>query len=73
VPEEDFHLSDQTHFQAHWEPLSPAATSAPPYPQLPLGRQWTHERLPHFISSVVAPHRGVKNSSENDFHHLAVI
>ena len=22
IPEEDFHLSDQTRFQAHWEPLS---------------------------------------------------
>ena len=22
MPEEDFHLSNQTHFQAHWEPLS---------------------------------------------------
>ena len=25
LPEEDFHLFDQTRFQAHWEPLSSAA------------------------------------------------
>jgi len=30
IPEEDFHLSDQTRFQAHWEPLSPAAISGEP-------------------------------------------
>ena len=28
IPEEDFHLSDQTRFQAHWEPLSSAANGS---------------------------------------------
>ena len=28
IPEEDFHLSGQTRFQAHWEPLSSAANGS---------------------------------------------
>jgi hypothetical protein len=58
IPEEGFHLSDQTRFQAHWEPLSSAAISCARTKQPIAARR----AAPTFSSNLVSQ-RARRNSS----------